>query len=218
MRSVKIGERFGMVVIDGPTYKVKSRDYAMALCDCGVRRPFQVRYLIQEKTFSCGCLSPMINLFCKQKTHNYRSRYADAMHIKLYHTWSSIKSRCHNTKNKDYKKYGAKGISVCDKWRDSFEAFLLDMGEPPTQKHTIERENSKGDYEPNNCKWANYTEQANNRSNNTTIKFDGKIKTLSQWSKELGIRSDTLSNRIKKGWPIEKAMLTATRPWGKTRW
>lgn len=82
---------------------------------------------------------------------------------KIYVSWLGIKQRCHNPSNKDYKHYGARGIKVCDEWRESFDAYKDYMGEPPTSKHSVDRINNDGNYEPGNVRWASQQEQLANR-------------------------------------------------------
>jgi len=126
-----------------------------------------------------------------------------------YGTWGSIKSRCYNKNNKSYQSYGARGITVCDRWlgKDGFKNFMDDMGVKPTPNHTLDRiDNNKG-YTPDNCRWATYTDQLNNRRNSRLIEYMGKTQTLAEWSLETGIGWHTLRQRIDRlGWSIERAL------------
>jgi hypothetical protein len=123
-----------------------------------------------------------------------------------YDTWRNMKSRCGNPRNARYADYGGRGITVCDRWKNSFENFIADMGLPPSPAHSIERgDNSRG-YEPGNCRWATDVEQTNNQRSNVLIEYDGKTQTIAQWARELGINYQTLRQRIQRyGWSVERA-------------
>ncbi|MGY8988455.1 MAG: hypothetical protein ACKVG7_07840, partial [Flavobacteriales bacterium] len=115
-----------------------------------------------------------------------------------------------------YDGYGGRGISVCDRWRDSFENFLADMGERPSNEHSIDRKDNDGNYEPDNCRWATKKEQGRNRRSNRILTFNNKTQTLIEWSEELGISSAVIRQRIKaSGWSIEEALTTPARQYKK---
>lgn len=121
-----------------------------------------------------------------------------------FNSWLAIKARCENPKSDRYSRYGGRGITICERWK-SFENFLADMGECPDGM-TIERINKDGNYEPTNCRWANITEQANNRSNNRLIEYNGKTQTVAEWARELGISYAQLQSRLDRDWPLDIAM------------
>lgn len=115
-----------------------------------------------------------------------------------YVAWQNMKRRCDNPRNKSYADYGGRGIKVCGRWRNSYEAFIADMGRAPTDGHTIDRINVDGDYEPGNCRWATRQEQTENRRVNKTYIFvDGK--SLKQIAVEAGISYYTVYSRYKTG-------------------
>jgi hypothetical protein len=117
-----------------------------------------------------------------------------------YIIWAALKQRCINPKDKKFKSYGAKGISVCKRWRDSFHAFIADMGDRPSKEHSIDRfPNNDGNYEPGNCRWATRKEQARNKRNNVLVDYQGKRQCLMAWSDETGIHHATLTARLKRG-------------------
>lgn len=119
-----------------------------------------------------------------------------------------IIARCNNPKSKDYTDYGGRGIRVCKRWVASLDNFIADMGEAPLGQ-SIDRIDNDGDYEPNNCRWAGATEQANNRRGNQFLTFNGETLTYSQWAREIGLKRGTLRSRIVvSGWSIEKALTT----------
>lgn len=145
------------------------------------------------------------------KTHGHAS---GSNKTKIYIVWRNMKSRCLNQSATDYPNYGGRGITICERWINSFANFLADMGIQPSPKHTIERRDSNGNYEPSNCRWATQKEQGNNRRNNVFIEHDGMRKTISQWAEYAGIGMKTLHQRISDGWDFRTAI---TKPVKKCR-
>ena len=125
-----------------------------------------------------------------------------------YIIWGDMCWRC---KCPTVKNYGEKGIAVCDRWRNSFLEFLSDMGPRPSPKHTIDRIDSNGDYEPGNCRWATWKEQMNNCSFNRKITFDGVTMTVTQWSERLGIKKHTIFSRLYRGSSVEEVLTIRDR-------
>lgn len=117
-------------------------------------------------------------------------------------------NRCHNPKNPGYCNYGARGIAVCDRWRNSYEAFLGDMGHRPGTGFSIERINNDRGYEPGNCKWATRTEQNRNTRQNILLTAFGRTQCVTAWAEELGIPSGSIRDRLKGGWTVEQALST----------
>jgi hypothetical protein len=128
-----------------------------------------------------------------------------------YRVWNHVKDRCGNPNNTAYDYYGGRGITVCDRWRDSFQNFFDDMGPRPSPKHSIDRvDNDKG-YCPENCRWATKEEQANNTRTNVLLEWNGRTQTLAQWARETGIDDGVIGSRLRANWPIERALSTPTR-------
>lgn len=125
-----------------------------------------------------------------------------------YMAWSSMKSRCLKPATKGYHWYGGRGITVCDAWQDSYDAFLQDMGRRPSPKHSLDRINPNGDYEPTNCRWATWTEQARNRRDNHVLALNGISRLLVEWSELLGISRMVIRARLRKGWSVERTLTT----------
>jgi hypothetical protein len=120
-----------------------------------------------------------------------------------YAAWTTMKSRCYNSNNKRYDMYGGRGILVCDEWLHNYSAFLAYVGRKPSPEYTLDRiDNDKG-YEPGNVRWATPKEQNGNRSNSVKLDFNGKIQSLKDWSKEIGVAYKTLHARYKVGCSVE---------------
>ena len=113
-----------------------------------------------------------------------------------YRTWQAMKQRCNNPASTKYYMYGAKGITVCDAWLDSFQSFLDDMGFKPSPRHSIERLDGKLGYTKENCIWATPAQQSSNIAHNRRLVYQGQEMTLSQWSRKVGIPVPTLINRL----------------------
>lgn len=126
----------------------------------------------------------------------------------LYNTWRAMKARCYNENNEAYKWYGGRGIVVCDEWKESYINFKQwAQNNGYVDGLTIERIDTNGNYEPNNCCWKTMLEQANNRNSNVDITYNGKTQTLKQWSEQIGIPYQTLQYRIcDAGWSIERSL------------
>lgn len=126
-----------------------------------------------------------------------------------YTAWLNMKTRCLNPKVKEFRLYGGRGITVCERWSTSFADFLSDMGPRPSKSHSIERIDVNGNYEPQNCFWATRQQQSRNKRNTKLVTYNGVTKPLVGWSDELGISMKTLWVRLKMNWDIERAF---TRP------
>lgn len=125
-----------------------------------------------------------------------------------HRTWLSMKRRCDNPNAANYHLYGGRGITYCKRWKD-FSKFYKDLGERPSNTHSLEREDNDGDYEPNNCRWATRLEQASNKRNNRYIEHNGEVHTLSEWARIANISTRTLFARLNvQNWDFEKAITT----------
>ncbi len=164
-------------------------------CACDKIRVILPGNLKSGNSESCGCKYVGIT----GVTHGMS-------YTKLYGVWSMMRSRCYNPKVKSYKDYGAKGICVTEPWFSSFEAFYADMGESYSEGLTIDRIHTTGHYCKENCRWATRLEQANNKTDNVRLEFQGTTHTMSEWARIVGISNKTIHARIKRGLSIHDAL------------
>lgn len=164
------------------------------ICDCGNLKTTKTSSLKFGTVLSCGCLvRDTISKHLESGVKGGRKP------TKEYSIWGGMNRRCNAKRGKEYKNYGAKNIKVCERWKNSFELFLEDMGRCPSPLHSLDRyPNKKGDYEPNNCRWATLEEQNNNKTNNVNVEYFGQIKTATQWSRYLGRNADYVGSYLKK--------------------
>ena len=194
------GQRFGRLVALGIACRnAKGRILWRCRCDCGNETRSKVDNLTRGIATSCGCLNrekASKRAKLRNTTHGHTCRGSASTE---YRTWCSMLQRCKYPYTNDYERYGGRGIKVCERWQ-SFENFLSDMGLKPTPKHSIDRQDIDGHYEPGNCRWATIEEQANNKSNTRWLEVNGQRKSLTQWARERGISAWVISGRLKKGW------------------
>lgn len=182
-------------------------------CECGAIRVVSNASLKGKRpTKSCGCLQR--EKLKERAIHNNATARKQTVE---YATWKGIKSRTENPNLKNYHRYGGRGITMCDRWKNSFVAFLEDMGPRPSSEYSIDRfPNNDGNYEPGNCRWATSTEQSNNKSVSRHLVVNGVTKTPAEWSLETGISRMTIHSRIKRGWSDEEAVSRPARPRKRT--
>jgi len=132
-----------------------------------------------------------------------------------YSSWDNMKSRCFNPNYKRYSNWGGRGITVCDRWKNSFENFFTDMGLKPTLKHSIDRIDNDGDYCPENCRWATKAEQNNNQRTNRLITIGCVTLNVTQWAIEMGFKRMIIQNRLNRGWSEKDAVLTSVRQYNR---
>lgn len=127
-----------------------------------------------------------------------------------YAVWIQIKQRCLNPRCRAFKNYGGRGLTICERWENSFANFLADMGERPTDKHSIDRTDNARGYSPDNCRWATKLEQTNNTRANVTVLFQGASMTFAEAYRKSGtdIGQATASARFSKGWTVEDALFS----------
>lgn len=204
-RKSKIGKTFGRLLVIGYFNATdETRGKWICLCECGNETLVNGGGLTSGQTKSCGCLA--IELKGTSNLHHGMSKSTE------YNIWSGMKARCYNHNEVCYYRYGGRGITVCERWLNSFENFFDDMGCRPSKKHSLDRiDNDKG-YCKENCKWSTAREQANNTRRNVFIELDGIKKSISEWSRKLNIPQLVIRNRIDKGFSPKEILAEYTTP------
>ena len=164
-------------------------------CVCGTLTTVRQSHLRTGNTRSCGCLY--------ERHGMYR--------VPQYQAYDQMNRRCSNPNDKGFANYGGRGITVCDRWKHSFAAFLEDMGERPSKKHSLDRIDNDGPYSPDNCRWGTREQQNNNKRTNRFLIFHGETLTISQWARRLHVHFCTLQYRLRRGWSVERTLTEPVR-------
>jgi hypothetical protein len=201
MKRLNLTGKFGRWTVISEAKTIEGQTWFECQCECGTKREVRGSILKGRASLSCGCLQK--DVMQKMKETHGKS------YSQIHNAWCAIKTRCNNTKNPNYQRYGGRGIKVCKEWAESFEKFAADVGEPPSRKHSIERIDNQGNYEPGNCRWATKTEQARNRRTSHFIVINGEKHCLSEWLEIKGLNKSTFEGRIRRGWTEQDAISKA---------
>ena len=186
--------KFNMLTI--LSYKKKGKNnnnYFVCKCDCGNITEIRANHLLNDNQYSCGCI---------------RKKYQDSIiGTAIYNTWNRMLHRCYDTKNHKFKRYGQRGIKVCDEWKNNYNNFYNWAINNGFQIGlSIDRINNDGNYEPSNCQWATRKQQMNNTSRNRLLTFNNETHTLSEWSELLNIKYGTICSRLHRGKLISEVL------------
>jgi hypothetical protein len=233
----RTGQKFGRLTVLKYAGSDKYRNsYWACRCQCGGETVVPTSALTTGNTNSCGCIQreyAAARMADKKLRATWKSIKTHGLSDSPeYRSWRSMKGRCLNPTCPHFKYYGGRGIRVCERWRDSFESFLADLGPRPTLDHSLDRwpNNKDGNYScgkcedckahgwPMNCRWATDEQQGNNKRNNHLMTLNGETLSMAQWAKKMQISVFTLSCRLNEmGWSEKEAILTPILPHGRTR-
>ena len=186
------GMKQGMITLISRAPNKNKTPYWTIQCECGVIKNITASAIHQGQTR------------CSNKKHPSRLDHG-GYGTPEYKSYRQMIRRCQDHKSNRFYNYGAKGITVCDRWKESFQNFLSDMG-PRPENFTLDRIDPLKNYCPENCRWASHKTQQNNRTNNVYLTANGETKTMSQWADDLGIDKRALFLRIKRGWSENDAI------------
>lgn len=210
-----IGKTFNRLTILSTPVRNKTdksvKTYVDCLCTCGVQKSIDFHTVMLGTTQSCGCLQKEIAAEIGKKSSKEVAAAIGKLNTKHgncrrsgqtreYNSWLNMKQRCYNAANNRYYSHGGRGITVCSRWKDSFENFLEDMGPAPSKSHTVDRINNDGNYEPGNCRWATPSEQARNRRSSIPLEVAKEVRSLKsnsdlsvkQIAAQLGVKINTV--------------------------
>lgn len=195
------GKRFGNLIVSSVHEVRNGHAYWLCYCDCGNHVIVRGAHLSSGNISSCGCRKG-------HKTHlESKSR--------LYHIWRNMNARCLNPSNPQYESYGARGITVCNDWREYLPFRNWALGNGYAENLSIDRIDNDGGYCPENCRWTTARNQANNTRKNHFITYRGETHSLSEWARMLDIKQSTLSMRINRyGWSVEDALRKEVNQYG----
>lgn len=194
-----IGMRSGKLRVVGFAGVKKEHTCWNCICDCGNTKIITAYSLKTKSTKSCGCLQKEMLRKRNDLLSTHKMSYSSE-----YKAWAGIKKRCSNKKLTNYKNYGGRGIKICNRWKNSFKNFYEDMGKKPSNKHSIDRIDVNGNYEPENCRWATAREQQLNRRDNLYFEYNNEIKHINEIAEIIQIKRSTLLSRIRLGWTLDK--------------
>lgn len=196
LRGHRIGRWRVRKMVSGDTLPVAWK----CVCDCGTVATVLTSSLRAENgSRSCGCLA--------RELTSTRNRTHGKTGSRIHEIWMSMLKRCSLTKWRGYKDYGGRGIRVVEAWKD-FQTFHADMGDPPSEKHQLDRIDNNGNYSKENCRWSTVREQSINRRSTRFLELDGVRKCITDWGLSLGITETTLRQRLERGWSLKEALTT----------
>lgn len=201
-RKSLVGLRSGRLLLLSHHGLIGPLHHWLCQCDCGNQVLVGVSRLNNGHTQSCGCLQ-------KERASQAKFKHGQS-NSRMQIVWSGMKARCYYPRHKQFADYGGRGITVCERWRDSFLNFIADMGECP-KGMSIERIDNNGNYEPSNCRWATQREQCANTRRTRNLTFRGETMCVSAWARRLGCVSGSIISRLRYGWTPEKILTTPFR-------
>ena len=195
------GQRFGKLTVIRRSHQDQWQAWVWACqCDCGTEVPVRGATLKAGSTAACASCAAV-----ERNTTHGQSR------TPLYARWRAMIERTRNSNSDEFRNYGGRGISVCERW-SSFENFASDMGPTFRPELTLDRLDVDGNYEPDNCRWATQRDQQRNKRTNHVVTWRGRSLVVTDWAELLGLNPNTVVHRLRRGWTVERALTKDADP------
>jgi len=189
----------GNYPIRSEAFSIKRRSFVLVRCSCGKLKSERTDHLNRQN--DCRCLYTVRGVGDERHP----------LHL-TYRSWTKMRERCLNPNHTHHEHYGGRGITICDRWLNSFEAFVEDMGTRPSKRHSIDRIDNDRGYSPDNCKWSTAKEQNRNKTNGRRVTWNGRTLSVTEWAEETGIDRFVIYNRLDRGWGTAAALTYPNKP------
>jgi len=214
--TISPGTRFGRLIANETVHRPDTYGRRIlhwrCTCDCGKEVFVKPTYLARHAQLSCGCYRGENMAAIGRTNATHGESLCGPNPSAEYTIWMGVKTRCCQKRSPGYQRYGANGINMCERWRNSYEAFLDDVGRRPSPFHSLDRyPNKDGDYEPGNVRWATTDQQSRNRRDNVHLTCNGETRILEDWARLLGVRGSTIQARLARGWNMVDALTTPAK-------
>lgn len=195
------GQKFGKLTVLKRIKNKGHNPHFLCLCECGNLKECDSYMLKYGKITSCGCDSKQKRIIAHTKHNETKTR--------LYNIWQQMKQRCYNEKSISFIYYGQKNITICNEWKYDYLNFRnWAMNNGYKENLTLDRIDTKGNYCPENCRWISNAKQQRNKNNNRFLTFKNKTLCVAEWSEKTGIKSQTIYQRLRRNWTIERTLTT----------
>lgn len=211
----KTGKKFNQWTVVVYAGKRKNDHVWQCRCDCGTEAIVYGGLLVSGRSKSCGCCKS-VAISKARRIHGHTHESGKRNATPEYNAWTRMKDRCYNPNAERYNRYGGRGIKVCNRWLHSFENFLTDVGFRPSRKHSLDRSEVNGNYEPGNVRWATAKEQSRNKERTVFVTWQGKRMPLVELIDDVLPKADRgfycrILRKLKNGLSIENALVAASQ-------
>ncbi len=210
MKSGLVGKKFERwtVISSAPQHSTKTGPLYKCRCVCGTEKVIRASSLTCGDSRSCGCLHRELSA-ARETRHGHTKGSETSAEWRV---WRNMRARCMVVGSQQWERYGGRGIRICQRWVESFEAFYEDMGPRPSPTHSLDRIDNDGDYSKANCRWATPSEQSTNRRTTRFLTFQGKTQSMSAWASEVNVSKEHMHRRLTQAEAFAKYAVGRIQP------